>query len=324
MPIKLKNLLIASVLTLCIAPSFANDSTATLGAGGLVLTQNDDIQMASEDLYISPNKVSVNYQFKNTSNQPITTLVAFPLPKLPHAEMNYDISRSQDPLNYINFKVWVNNKAITPKVQYRAYVEDKDITQLLVEHNVPFNVADPEFGKKIDALPLSTKLKLREAGALQFEDGYEQYPFTPWEFEVTYSWEQTFEANAMTQVRHEYTPIVGTSFFHRNRLGELKKNYCVDAATQSGFNRILSKQAKDPQNIMGYTREIDYILKTANNWKGPIGQFSLTVDKVSPKNIVSICEHGFKKISPTQFKLTRTNFEPQTDIKVLVVEPPQK
>lgn len=60
----------------------ANDSTAAFGVGGLVFTKSDQIVMQEEDLLISKNKIRVAYKFYNTSDKPITTRVAFPLPEV--------------------------------------------------------------------------------------------------------------------------------------------------------------------------------------------------------------------------------------------------
>jgi hypothetical protein len=45
-------------LALSAAPSRADDSTATLGAGGLTLEKTDKIALVSEDLYLSPTAVT--------------------------------------------------------------------------------------------------------------------------------------------------------------------------------------------------------------------------------------------------------------------------
>lgn len=60
----------------------ANDSTAAFGVGGLVFTKSDQITMQEEDLFISKEKIRVAYKFYNTSDKPITTRVAFPLPEV--------------------------------------------------------------------------------------------------------------------------------------------------------------------------------------------------------------------------------------------------
>ena len=62
----------------CVGPIKANDSTASLDAGGLQLTFNPDIRVESEDLYLSRAQVRVVYLFQNTSARDISTLVAFP------------------------------------------------------------------------------------------------------------------------------------------------------------------------------------------------------------------------------------------------------
>ena len=48
-------------------PALANDSSAEMAAGGLILTQDADIEMRSEDLFISAEKVVVKYRFFNTA-----------------------------------------------------------------------------------------------------------------------------------------------------------------------------------------------------------------------------------------------------------------
>lgn len=91
--------------------SWANDSTAVLGAGGLVFTQSPNIMMENEDLFISQDKIKVAYKFRNTSNKSITTRVAFPLPPLP---VNTDMDMSIDPSNAnpMNFSVIVDGKKV--------------------------------------------------------------------------------------------------------------------------------------------------------------------------------------------------------------------
>src|SRR5262245_52411875 len=60
----------------------ANDSSATLAAGGLVLTRSNAIEMRAEDLYLSTHLVRVRYRFANVTAAPVTVEVAFPMPDL--------------------------------------------------------------------------------------------------------------------------------------------------------------------------------------------------------------------------------------------------
>jgi hypothetical protein len=69
-----------AVLALSGAPSRADDSTATLGAGCLVLEKTDKIALVSVDLTLSPTAVKVSYRFRNLTNANIETTVIFPMP----------------------------------------------------------------------------------------------------------------------------------------------------------------------------------------------------------------------------------------------------
>ena len=62
--------------------AFANDSSAELSAGGLVFTRSNDIALLSEHLTISPDTVSVRYQFVNETERPVTLTIAFALPDI--------------------------------------------------------------------------------------------------------------------------------------------------------------------------------------------------------------------------------------------------
>ena len=97
-------------VALCTTPVQANDSSAVIGAGGLVLTKSDAIVMQAEDLWISENKIKVAYQFLNTSSQPITTRVAFPLPALP-AETDMDLNADPLAANPMGFKLSIDGKS---------------------------------------------------------------------------------------------------------------------------------------------------------------------------------------------------------------------
>ena len=69
---------LAAALALSAAPALANDSVAELGTGGLILSRSDAVAMQSEDLFISPEKVTVDYVFHNNTDK--DAIVAFPLP----------------------------------------------------------------------------------------------------------------------------------------------------------------------------------------------------------------------------------------------------
>ena len=59
----------------------ADDGAASIAAGGVILMKREPrIVMAKEVLSISPLRVLVDYDFRNDSDEDITTEVAFPIP----------------------------------------------------------------------------------------------------------------------------------------------------------------------------------------------------------------------------------------------------
>ena len=66
---------------------------------------------------------------------------------------------------------------------------------------------------------------------------------------------------------------------------------------------------------------IRYILITGGNWRAPIRDFRLVVDKGRPDNLVSFCGEGVRRISPTQFEMRRRNWRPTRDLDVLILVP---
>src|ERR1051325_2161605 len=84
----------------------ADDSSASLGAGGIAFTKMADVRMASEDLRLSPDAVRIRYTFVNDGKADVDTLVAFPLPDIDAYEFwGTPIGRiTGDPVNFVGFK----------------------------------------------------------------------------------------------------------------------------------------------------------------------------------------------------------------------------
>lgn len=72
---------LTAALALSAAPAFANDSIAELGTGGLILSRSDTVAMESEDLFISPEKVTVGYVFRNNTDKDVDAVVVLPMPE---------------------------------------------------------------------------------------------------------------------------------------------------------------------------------------------------------------------------------------------------
>jgi opacity protein-like surface antigen len=334
----MKKLILASALcsAMLMAPAYANDSNAAVGLGGLELIKNDAISMDSEDLYLSKKLVTVKYQFTNTSANDIETLVSFPLPALPTGIEGHMGDVGYPDWKDLNFKTLVNGKAI--KLDYKEVVQiigdtsGKDISTRLASLDWPVHAFDDyRFIDKLNDLPAADKAKFVKEGLLA-KSKYGDDLLPNWQVQTHVTRKQIFPAGKTITVEHSYKPVVGGSVGGMlERSGRKDSSYkeyigsfCADKSFIKGFDKIRysGKKDKDGDEIgqMYVETWLDYVLKSGANWKGPIKNFRLVVDKGNAKNLVSFCMDGVTKISPTQFEVRKTNFEPNKDLNILIVE----
>lgn len=325
---------IAFVLAAALAcgPAAANDSSGFQGTGGIELSANNDVQMTSEDLYISPTEIRVSYVFRNVTDHPVTTMVVFPFPDLDLSE-GLTASNWAFPVksaNFLNFKVWVDDRPAKPTLERRAFFKGRDVTQEVAAAGaldiVPWR--DGAYESETAALAKPALERLRRDGLLA--DGED--PDTPqWQLRTRYFWTQTFPPGRDVKVRLTYRPFVGRALIGKtgtidgrtvvgNLVGERATGgdrYCLDEGTR----RALAAAARRGTNIEDVA-ELEYVLITARNWRGPIGRFRLTIDKGAPQSIISLCWHGLRRTGPTTFTATANDFVPAHDIDLLIFNPP--
>src|SRR5262245_11496616 len=110
-----RTLLTAVALSIAV-PALANDSTAEIAAGGLVLRQTRDIDMVSEDLFVSVERVRVTYVFRNRSARPVRTVVAFPI-----ADRNLADEYEMDVASVGEFRTLVDGRPVQIEVERKAF-----------------------------------------------------------------------------------------------------------------------------------------------------------------------------------------------------------
>jgi hypothetical protein len=328
-------LLAATALTaLALMPAaLADDSSAVLDAGGIVLTKNADIRMASEDLFLSPKSVKVHYTFVNDSGKDIDTIVAFPLPDID----NYEFAESpigtttQSTPNFVGFKLLVDGKPVTTTPEERAMLNGKDVTGMVKAAGLPLNIVIQDGAyDKLQKLPKPVHDRLAKAGLIEGAGG-DDVVHAKWKVTTKFWWKMHFPAGKTVTVDHSYTPVTGQSFFSDGEINtpspdyDNTKLYCIDAGTRATILGAIKETAtKDmPNGSLLNAFRTDFVIVTANNWKGPIGKFHLTIDKLKPSNILSLCWSGdLKKTGATTFESTLTDFAPKQDVKILVLEKP--
>jgi hypothetical protein len=98
---------IAVLTCLISATANANDGAAGLDGGNLVFKNLQGVEMRSEVLTISPEKVSVTYEFFNKTDADISSLVSFPIEIELESDLNFDAKAA----NPNQFSVTVNGTA---------------------------------------------------------------------------------------------------------------------------------------------------------------------------------------------------------------------
>jgi len=323
--IRLNRGIAALLCTLVLAaPAAANDSVASMGAGGLVFQRTDGIEMRSEDLYVSAREIRVRYRFFNRTDRDIATLVAFPMPDL-SGGIESDVAL-EDPLR-MPFTTTVNGRRIATNVEQKAVFNAVDYSDLIRGLGLPLSPRGEATIQALSTLPQPQIEMLVEMGLVEdrswMDGGVRRPDFMPlWTLKTTHYWTQMFPAGRELDVRHRYTPAVGgssgSSFGDPNMspgqsASEESVRYCTDEAFQAGARRMRARGL--------YLTEtwVDYILTTGANWAEPIGDFRLVVDKGSSRNLVSFCGEGVRKIGATRFEIRRRNFTPTRDLSVLIL-----
>ena len=320
----------AFVLTLGFAAK-ANDTLVTLGAGGLVPTKSSEIVMESEDLEISVHQISVRYVFRNNSDHDVDATVAFPLPGLQGSVVyNEPIELpSKSSVNFVDFKVEADGKPITVKSEVRAFANGKDVTAQVRKLGLPISVIDKTFDLAVKKLPGSDRQQLLREELIAPDESYTargnlaKTTYWPnWEMRVQYYWTQHFPARSVVKIVHRYQPVVGGSYIPTGYDGSSTvQPYCGGREVLTQIKNMQQKQAPTPGvEISLWEKRINYILTTGNNWSGPIQQFRVSVLAGSPDDIVLTCMPGLKRVASTRYELTRTNFRPDQELELLILQ----
>ncbi len=328
---------VAAVSLLALSPdALANDSSAAIGLGGLELTQSDAISMDSEELLLSRERVTVKYRFTNTSSKDVETLVSFPLPAIPAGVDGHMGDQGfPDWTTDLEFKTLVDGQPV--KLEMRDIVsimgdsKNRDVSAALNKLGWPIRYwSDYKFQQKLQELSATEKAAGVVKGLLR-SDERGAYIMPNWQVATHVTRTQIFPAGKTVMVEHSYKPVMGGSVGggllkkYRKDSSDYLKAHCVDKSFLRGFDariaaqeRASKKEGKEYGNIYG-EEWLSYVLKSGTNWKGPIKDFRLVVDKGAAGNMVSFCMDGVKKINATQFEVRKTNFEPSHNLNILIV-----
>lgn len=301
--------LAGGLVLLTAVPAFADDSAASIAAGGLVARRETRIVMAKEVLRISPDKIVVDYDFRNDTDKDVTTEVAFPIPPYTNEFPEGDIGEQ----SFETFKLWVDGKPVRYTTEAKATLKGRDVTEILRANHIDI----PTLGHFVDSqndapatrdfarLSSAAQKSLLKAGLFDGDDPV----YARFMVHLQYHWTQTFPAHSKVHIRHEYSPAVGFTlvsetvvddllahFASRRSIpkedaegAELLQSFCTDRPFLSALAKVLHESessAKTDYDRLdagnSYPEWVDFILTSANTWKQPIEDFTLIVDRGIP------------------------------------------
>lgn len=248
---------------------------------------------------------------------------------------------------FLNFKCTVNGKEIAYTTQHEAINKDgKNIIDTLQDQKIP--ISSVYLGGFMDVPALDKnpdlKKKLSDLGFLN-ESG-----LPTWQLKTTFYWDQVYPALKDLSIKHTYHPHPGyywlqgkkgvmcineLEFIHRNYgpdgKPELKKmsDYIISPQEQQKIIKLFDGKVRSKKigyayddKILFRVYEIDYILTTGNNWKGPIKSFRLEIKPPSKECIILTNIDGkLIKSKKGIYVFETTNYRPSQDLKILFIDP---
>jgi len=326
----------------------ADDSAASIAAGGLVPRRETRIVMAKEVLRISTKKIVVDYDFRNDTDEDVTTEVAFPVPPYENEAEEADTATQ----SFRSFRLLVDGVPVKYNTELKATVDGKDVTSILQADHIDIATFGhfEKDGADFARLPLAERQRLSKLGIRDKTDD-----FGRWTVHLQYHWTQTFPAHSTVHIRHEYAPALGftqiswsdaedeLSNLSAGHTGKRKTEgtqllagFCADRPFLNALDRPLCESAAraktDNDKLMAglaYPHWVDFILTTANTWQRPIEDFTLIVERPQPEHggraLISFCSpQGGKleKPDPDHFQVHLTNFVPSSELHIGFFEVP--
>ncbi len=334
------------------AQGLANDGVASMAGGGLVFGKSDVVRMQSETLTIDLNepRIHLRYAFTNPSPDPQTLTVAFPLPLIPIEAF----------LGYGDSQVMIEDLDVEPYVDFRTTINEQDHpTQRVLELLWNGEIVATHALKPGEAY--GTAAKQLYADSAPVADGSDPWLSITKPnmtgLRLTYLWDYTFYSTAYEDalpinVEHSYTPVLGgfveavldpmqytwedpnaqpvSAEEQEEWYGAHRRERCLDAPRNHeqvlqvmGYKRSRPSDVNIFPRALGFwgTKNLSYILTTANTWAGTIEDFKLII-KAGPNVRYVFCEEdfGMPSFAPGQVSYEVKNFTPTRELEIDLVD----
>lgn len=297
-------------------PAAAEDTGRGIGyaAAGPVFHLPAGISVAQLEVHVSFYSVRLTYVFKSRRHQ--TVHFRFALPDMPvdagedmaALDKNSEaagLAADTQPANYMGLSVRVDGKPVVLGGQGRALLNGKDVTRQLLDAGVPL-LSGPD-GSAWRHLTPDVRTKLEAGGLMNLDTA-------AWTYQADFEWDQPFEPGE-TRVEVSYATLAkywsDITIDHFPEIapgGSATRAYCIDDTLRRAFFR-------KPFSYDIYT--VTHLAASSDGWRGPVGRYRLVVDKGAATNLVAFCPLAARKISPTAFEWTATNFTQGSQTGVL-------
>jgi hypothetical protein len=316
----------------------AAESSQALALGGLVVSRpaGATIQFDSADIQIDPSNVSAKYRVTNSGTTAAQVTLGLQIPELDFSDpdSSYAIP-APDPLNFIGLTLRIDGKQNSFAFAQSAVIEGRDITSVLRSNKLAL-VPIGTFQNDITVMPPEQRQKLQDAHVI-VENGTDLQGnpiFAPtWTVRTNASRRVTIAPNQTLAIDLRYRTSVGYSLDTPLRLPLRndkalaalvqmhRSNYCIDDGFYTGLDKILVQPtAPVPEANTAKLRERSIVFAMQPRTpQGPYKDFRLVVDKGRADRVVSFCLNNLKRISPTAFEMRAADFQPDSDLKVLLI-----
>jgi hypothetical protein len=336
----LQTLLSLSLFLLSAPILSANDTGYGFQNGTFRFEKNPDVALQNETLTIGIDQITVDYVFKNESALPQVIPTVFPMPPMLFSEG--DVNWIQD------FQVLLDGKCLETRRHLVALFGDQDITPQLRESG--WNER-----KLVDLLRRGmgddSQNTLAEAQSKDwFRKGWISETGVPrFSLQEYFTWELELRPQQSHWVRHTYrpsfqstVPMLADSLLERNWEVE---SWPLRKGESHGSRRSVPREA-DPEfaqavihashsgnrTVVGdrffYPTYLEYKLTTGANWRGPIRDFTLIIQKPSPDTLVTMFGNpqtqAMEKTQPGTLIFHATDFVPREELRFLFVRPETK
>ena len=224
---------------------------------------------------------------------------------------------------FIDFRVSVDGRRIIPDIETRSFSAEGEITSRLRSLGLPLSVLDRTVTPAVQSLNVRDRLKLESDGLIDCSLTKDERCWPYWKSRTQFYWRQRFAAGRAVVIRHTYRPVVGGGYLTRDDDGAWSiRPFCGGADTLRQIGQLKTQHpVADSADTVLVERRLQYILTTANNWGGAIRRFRLSVETDAADDLFVSCMPGMTRTGPTHYELIRSNFHPDADLDVLIMQP---